>query len=129
MQKERGLKEDDLSFINSTTDEFKDQILIGEISHEYDIFEAIDGQHEFEWKMTEIKKSSFCFQLLFDNPLIISYYGVDNMMFEFDVEGKIGVSLQDLFKFTPIISRDMEISGPSGKLKEDGTVLMEIELS
>ena len=64
-------------------------------------------QHGFEWKMTKINESSFCFQLLFESPLIISHYGVDNMLFEFDVEGQMGVSLEDLFKFTPI-SRNME---------------------
>ena len=95
------------------------------------MFEAIEGQHEFEWRMTEIKESSFCFQLIFANLTTISHYGIDTMHFEFDVEGKFGVSFQDLFKFTPIsLSGDVDVddSIPSGILK-DGTVIMDIELS
>ena len=66
-------------------------------------------------------------QLQFENPLIVSYYGVDLMRLQLDLVGNRGIGILDLFKFTPIERREMEDSKDS-RDQDDGTVIIEFEL-
>ena len=50
------------------------------------------------------------------------------MRLELDLVGKKGIGLFDLFKFTPIVGRDLE-DGKDSADQDDGTVVIEFELN